>query len=263
MGTITALCEVNLWCVQEQSHGDEFVQTVFIYFFEVSKMKMNKIALACGVAMLGMSAQTMAEVSMNLGATSNYIWRGESQTGDAAAISGGVDWASDMGIYLGAWTSNVDFGGDTSPYELDLYGGYAGEVGDFGYDVGLIYYTYDQDDDANFLELGLSGDWKMLSAGLNYTLNGDADNDTSKYVSGDLYYFLGLGFDLPQEFAVGLTFGGYSYENDGVGGIEDYTHFLVDLSKSAGDFGDVTLSLTDTDQDDDDPKFFVSWSKTF
>lgn len=226
-------------------------------------MKMKKMALACGVAMLGMSAQSMAEVSMNIGATSNYIWRGVTQTDDAAAISGGVDWSSDIGIYLGAWASNVDFGPDTSPYELDLYGGYAGEVGDFGYDIGLIYYTYDSDDDANFLELGLSGSWKFLSAGLNYTLTGDADDDTSAYVDGDLYYFAGLNFDLPQDFSVGLTIGGYSFENDGVGAIDDYAHYLLDLSKSAGDFGDVTLSLTDTDLDDDDPKVFVSWSKTF
>jgi hypothetical protein len=57
-----------------------------------------------------------------------------------------------------------------------------------------------------------------------------------------------------------------------VGGVElDYTHYQVDLTKSAGDFGDVTLSLSDTDIDDtnpdaggdSDPRFFVSWSKTF
>ncbi len=36
-----------------------------------------------------------------------------------------------------------------------------------------------------------------------------------------------------------------------------------DLTKSAGDFGDVTLSLSDTDIDNDDMKFFVSWAKTF
>lgn len=226
-------------------------------------MKMNKIALACGIAMLGMSAQSVAEVSMNVGVTSNYIWRGVSQTEDAAAVSGGVDWSDASGLYTGAWVSNVDFGPNGSPYELDLYGGFAGEMGDFGYDVGLIYYTYDADDDANFLELGLSGSWQFLSVGLNYTLDGEADDDTSAFVEGDLYYYGGVSFDLPQDFAVGATIGSYSFENDGVGAVEDYTHYQVDLSKSAGDFGDVTLSLSDTDINDDDVKFLVSWSKSF
>jgi len=230
-------------------------------------MKINKLALACGVAMLGMSAQSMAEVSMNIGATSNYIWRGVTQTDDAAAISGGFDWSAESGLYAGTWVSNVDFGPccETS-YELDLYGGFANEVGDFGYDVGLIYYTYDEDDDANFLELGLSGSWQFLSAGLHYTLSSDVDdtNGAETFIEGDLYYYAGASFDLPEDFSVGLTLGAYSFEDDGVNGADfDYSHYQVDLSKSAGDFGDVTLSLSDTDIDDDDMKFFVSWSKTF
>ncbi len=75
---------------------------------------------------------------MNVGVTSNYIWRGISQTDDAAAVSGGLDWSGASGLYAGTWVSNVDFGAccETS-YELDLYGGFANEVGDFGYDVGL------------------------------------------------------------------------------------------------------------------------------
>ncbi len=204
---------------------------------------------------------------MNIGATSNYIWRGISQTSDAAAISGGLDWSDASGLYAGTWVSNVDFGAccETS-YELDLYGGYAGKVGDFGYDAGLIYYTYDQDDDANFLELALSGSWQFLSAGLNYTVSSDVEETAAAetFIEGDLYYYVGASFDLPQDFSVGLTLGSYSWEDDGVGGADlDYTHYQADLSKSAGDFGDVTLSLSDTDIDNDDMKFFVSWSKTF
>ena len=235
-------------------------------------MKMKKIALACGVALLGMSAQSFAEVSMNIGATSNYVWRGVSQTDDAAAISGGLDWSSPTGLYAGTWLSNVEFGEDEdgnslSPYELDLYGGFAGEINDFGYDVGLIYYTYDSDDDANFLELGASGSWMFLTAGLNYTISSDVEDTNAgaeSFIEGDLYYYAGVSFDLPENFSVGGTIGSYAFEDDGVNNADlDYTHYQLDLSRSAGDFGDVTLSLSDTDIDDDDMKFFVSWSKTF
>jgi uncharacterized protein (TIGR02001 family) len=200
---------------------------------------------------LGASAQSIAEVSMNIGATSNYIWRGMTQTSDEAAISGGLDWNSAMGLYAGTWVSNVSSG-----YELDLYGGYKGEVGDFGYDAGVIIYTYDSDADADFTELLFAADWKFLSGGINYTLS--ADNNDAE---GDFYYFAGLDFDLPQDFAVGGVIGTYDFDAGG-----DYTHFQVNLSKSAGDFGDVTLSLSDTDKDfgiDKDAKFFVSWSKGF
>ena len=230
-------------------------------------MQNKTTVLAVSIALLGLSAPAIAEVSMNIGATSNYVWRGVTQTDDKAAISGGLDWSSDSGLYAGTWVSNVDFGGpDTSPYELDLYGGYAGEAGDFGYDAGLIYYTYENDDDANFLELGLSGSWKFLSAGLNYTLSSDVDDTAGaeQFIEGDLYYFAGLSFDLPEDFGVGFTIGHYSFEDDGVGGADlNYTHYQADLSKSAGDFGDVTLSLSDTDIDNDDMKVFVSWAKTF
>jgi uncharacterized protein (TIGR02001 family) len=227
-------------------------------------MKMKRIALACGVALLGMSVQSMAEVSMNVGVTSNYIWRGVSQTDDAAAVSGGLDWSGASGLYAGTWVSNVDFGAccETS-YELDLYGGFANQVGDFGYDLGLIYYTYD---DANFLELALSGSWQFLSAGLNYTLSSDVEDTAAAetFIEGDLYYYAGVSFDLPEDFSAGLTIGSYSFEDDGVNNADfDYTHYQADLTKSAGDFGDVTLSLSDTDLDDDDMKFLVSWSKSF
>lgn len=232
-------------------------------------MKIKTTALVCSVAMLGLTAPAFAEVSMNIGATSNYVWRGISQTDDAAAISGGLDWSGASGLYAGTWASNVDFSKDCSTcgkYELDLYGGYTGTVGDFGYDAGLIYYTYEQDDDANFLELGLSGSWKMLSAGLNYTVSSEIDDTAAaeQFIEGDLYYYGGLKFDLPEDFGLGFTIGHYSFEDDGVAGADfDYTHYQADLSKSAGDFGDVTLSLSDTDKDNENMKVFVSWAKTF
>ena len=225
--------------------------------------KIKTTTAALSFALLGLSSSAFAEVSMNIGVTSNYVWRGVSQTDDQPAISGGVDWSGASGLYAGAWASNVDFGPDTSPYELDLYGGYAGKVADFGYDVGLIYYTYEPDDDANFLELALSGSWKFLSAGLNYTLSGEADDDTGAFVSGDLYYYGAFSYDLPEDFNIGLTLGRYDFENDGIGDIENYGYYQADLKKSAGDYGDVILSVSDTNMHDDSTKVFVSWAKTF
>lgn len=217
-------------------------------------MKMKKIVLACGAAMLGVTGVAGAEVSMNIGATSNYIWRGVTQTHDAAAVSGGIDWSGASGFYAGAWASNADWA-DNMSYELDLYGGFAGEVGDFGYDLGVIFYTYDEEAETDFAELALSGSWNFLSAGVNYTFSGDDDA-----VEGDTYIHAGVSFDLPENFAIGATLGNYDFDAEGA---DDYTHYQLDLSRSAGDFGDVTLSLSDTDVDGDDMKVFVSWGKSF
>lgn len=238
-------------------------------------MKMNKIALACGVAMLGLSSIAAAEVSMNIGVTSNYVWRGITQNGNSTALSGGLDWENGSGFYAGTWLSEA-----ATDYELDLYGGYGGSVGDFDYGVGLIYYTYSSDTDSNFLELGLSGGWHMLSFGLDYTISSDVDDASGSaetFIDGDMHYYVGASFDLAQDFTIGATVGQYAWEDDGVAGADlDYTYYQIDLTKNVGEFGDVTLSLSDTNisdedagdpnsenADDADMRFFISWSKGF
>lgn len=226
-------------------------------------MKMKKIAMACGVALLGANSLAQAELSANIGATSNYLWRGVSQTDDGAAISGGVDWAHDSGFYLGTWASNIDWGVGSSGAEVDFYGGFANEIGDFGYDAGLIYYYYPDSayDDSDFSELYLSGSWKFLSGGIAYTLHGDADSD-APFTDGDLYYHIAAGWDVAETWNLSGTIGHYDFD---AGGDFDYTHYQADLTKSAGDWGDVTFTVSQADEEsgDDDTKFLVSWSKTF
>lgn len=232
-------------------------------------MKMNRLALACGAAMLGLSSLASAEVSMNIGVTSNYVWRGMTQNDNSTAFSGGLDWSHESGFYAGTWISQA-----WTDYEMDLYGGYNGSIGDFGYGAGVTYYTYPSDDDANFAELGLSGSWQMLSFGLDYTFSSDIKDTKAaeQFIEGDLHYYVGASFDLPEDFSLGLTLGSYAFEDDGVGNADlDFTYYQVDLSKSVGEFGDVTLSLSDSDiknssdfgGEDGDLRFLVSWAKTF
>jgi uncharacterized protein (TIGR02001 family) len=86
-----------------------------------------------------------ADVAFNVGAVTDYRYRGISQTRVKPALQGGVDY-SQGGLYLGAWASTIkwikDFGGDAD-VEIDLYGGYKGELTkDLGYDVGVLSYVY-------------------------------------------------------------------------------------------------------------------------
>jgi len=232
-------------------------------------MKMNKLALACGVAMLGLSSVASAEISTNIGVTSNYVWRGVSQTGNDSAFSAGLDWDGGAGFTAGTWISQA-----ADDYELDLYGGYSGTMGDFGYGATVTYYTYSPDNDWNFAELGLSGSFKMITFGLDYTFYSqvdDVDGQSDPFLEGDLHYYVGASFDLPQDYSIGLTIGQYTFDDDGSPDDLDYSYYEIDLSKSVGEFGDLTFSFTDTNIDEDskiggevgDPRFFVSWAKSF
>ena len=77
-----------------------------------------------------------AEISGNIGVTSNYLWRGQTQTEDGSAVSGGLDYAGE-GYYAGVWASNTSFEG-TAGEEFDFYIGT--EIN--GIDVGYISYMY-------------------------------------------------------------------------------------------------------------------------
>ena len=91
--------------------------------------------------------------------TSDYVFRGVSQTDGKPALQGGIEFASEGGFYAGAWGSNVSWLSDlsttaapiSSSLELDVYGGYRGKFSDaVSYDVGLLYYAYPGDFPAGF-----------------------------------------------------------------------------------------------------------------
>ncbi len=222
-------------------------------------MKLNKLALAVGALVFAGSAA--AELSANIGATSNYVWRGVTQTDDGAAISGGLDYAHDSGFYAGTWASNVDFGSDDdTTAEVDLYGGYANELGSgLGYDFGVIYYAYPGGDELDFTEVYASLSFGPVTGGVNYTVDKEAGGDED-----DVYYHLSASFDVAPTWSIGGTIGHYDFDSG-----DSYNHGQIDIGKSVGDFGDFTLSVSVVDEDDDgldfdgDTLVFVSWGKTF
>jgi uncharacterized protein (TIGR02001 family) len=125
-------------------------------------MKTNFVTLAITLLSLSASsafAQTKAPepdytLSFNVGATTDYRYRGISQSRLKPAVQGGLDLSLKNGIYVGAWASTIswikDAGAPTlanvntgsSPLELDLYGGYKGTAGAVSYDVGALQYFY-------------------------------------------------------------------------------------------------------------------------
>ena len=86
-------------------------------------------------------------LSFNAGVVTDYRYRGISQTRLKPAVQGGLDFAHKSGFYLGAWASTIkwieDSGSTDGKVELDLYGGYKGELTrGLAYDVGVLRYEY-------------------------------------------------------------------------------------------------------------------------
>jgi len=256
----------------------------------MSKMTKSLMAASVLAATTLASGAATAEVSMNIGATSNYIWRGVTASANEAAVSGGIDYNHDSGFYAGAWTSslgNTDGEqGEIDPAtseptsspagsELDYYAGFGGAFGDFSYDINVTAYTYPQLKDWDFTEVGVSGTYSFFTVGLNSTVASDVedvDGQADAFIEGDMYYYISADMPLANDYSVAVTYGSYQFEDDGVGGEElDYSHYQLAVTKSAGDFGDVTLAYDKNDMDDinttdykeDAGLISISWTKSF
>lgn len=111
--------------------------------------------------------------------TTDYRYRGMTQTQSDPALQGGFALTHESGVYAGVWGSNVNFGTDDPHLELDPYIGYATELPFAGkptLDVGLWYYGYPSASDLNWLELyaklgfsDLIASGDSLLASVNYT----------------------------------------------------------------------------------------------
>jgi uncharacterized protein (TIGR02001 family) len=106
---------------------------------------MKQILAALLLATTGVVAQ--AQTTGNVGVTSDYRFRGISQTQNAMALQGGVDYVNKSGLYVGNWNSTVSnrVYTDSTGLEMDLYGGYKMDIAKgFKLDVGSYNYVYSQ-----------------------------------------------------------------------------------------------------------------------
>lgn len=115
-------------------------------------MKRILMSAACAASLL--SAPAFAEeespwtVSGTVAVTSNYMFRGFTQSNTDPALQASVTVAHTSGFYAGFWGSTIDFNdggfnGNASEFELDLYAGYGFSLGEnTALDLNVTYYAY-------------------------------------------------------------------------------------------------------------------------
>ena len=78
----------------------------------------KKLSIAMGIALASLTTAASAEFSGNVALTTDYVWRGVSQTDEGPAVQGGFDYEHESGFSAGVWGSNVDFDGDTGVIKI-------------------------------------------------------------------------------------------------------------------------------------------------
>lgn len=170
-------------------------------------------------------------VSGSVTLTSDYRFRGVSQSDNSFALQGGLTATHESGFYAGFWSSSLagwgTFGGPN--LELDLFGGFAFPVGGGTLDVGLTWFMYPSGaNNTDFAELfaKLSGDLGPVSllAGVAYAPKQEALGNWSNHpdsrigdTEDNLYLWGDVSYGIPDTPVTLKAHLGYSDGNPGLG----------------------------------------------
>ncbi len=192
----------------------------------------------------------------NVGITTDYIFRGISQSQQKPAIQGGFDYSHSSGVYLGTWASNVAWVRDTgfktnSSLELDIYGGYKwGFAPDMTLDLGALAYIYPgnkvagaPDTDSTEIYAGLS--WKFVTLKYNHTVSKNLFGWVSpmgQKSKGSGYLDLSVNYEVAEGLTLNGHVGRQKIKNFSAA---SYTDWKLGLTKDVG-FGSLGIAYTGT-----------------
>ena len=190
-------------------------------------------------------------VTGNIGLFSEYRFRGIAQTFGEPALQGGFDYAHSSGFYAGNWNSNVNQGAGFpgASLEMDFYGGFKKSFGDFGIDVGFIWYLYPGSEASattqyspvntagtihsgkvDNKEIYIGGSWKFLSLKYYYSIDDYFSIPESKKST---YIDLGATWDLGNGWGVNGHVGQLKLKSVTNG---DYTDWKLGVTKDIGGY---------------------------
>jgi len=190
---------------------------------------LSSLALAC--ARPACAEVEAGAISAAVTLTSDYLFRGYSQTKGAPALQAGLDYSGPLGLGFGAWASNVDFVSDGAPpdgadVEIDLFVTHGWKLGErVALDTTLIRYVYPG------TTPGIDYDYNELMLALH---PGDVATFTVVYAndalaSGEpaLLYELAASYPLPRGLELSTRLGYYDLERAFGSG---YAYYALGLS---------------------------------
>lgn len=214
----------------------------------------SKLLNALMSAVLAVPGMAMAEeassFSANVGFTSNYVFRGISQTGTKPAIQGGFDYAHASGFYAGVWGSNISWLSDAgaatnASVELDTYLGFSASFAEgFTYHIGFLRYNYPgtyaagaTKADTNEIYGALG--YKWFTAKYSYSLGKTFGVPDAK---GTNYLEINADFPLAESFTLSAHVGKQTYKGSSAayvtagGPTATYSDYKLGVTRELGGF---------------------------
>lgn len=196
-------------------------------------------ALAVGPAL---AQDDEVSVEFNIGAATDYVFRGVSNTDENPQVFGGVDVSAGL-FYAGVWVSNVDYN-DGTDAEYDLYAGISPTVGAVSFDFGALYYGYvdaPSGADYNYLELQAKASVPAgpvtLGTGFYYV------PDSYGHVDSSAYYEVNGEYSATDKLSFSAALGRQTFDGPG-----DYTTWNVGAGYQLTDNLGLDLRYHDTDK---------------
>ena len=227
-------------------------------------MQKSKLLVAVLGTLIAMPALADSPFSANVSLTTDYLYRGISQTGHKPAIQGGFDYANPSGFYAGVWGSSISWIGDAytatagaagatnAGTEIDTYLGFSNSFAtDFTYDVGFLRYnypgTYGANTKADTNEVYGKIGYKWVSFKYSYS-TGDTFGTAS--ASGTDYLDLSVSYPIESSgITLGAHYGKQKYKGPNAGtGTTDlsYNDYNVSVAKDLGSGYTATLLYSNT-----------------
>jgi len=201
-------------------------------------MKTLSLASACAtgallVASFGSMSLALADsphsISANVGITTNYMFRGVSQTNNGPAIQGGFDYEyTPVNLYAGVWASNIDSDGyDGASMELDIYAGWSPSWQGVDFDIGYLRYQYPKTGTSE----NNTDEWHI---GISYDVKGYFTPSYTAYYSDDFfglgeawYHDVGVEVPLPYDFTLAGHYGWNRFDDSS----SNYQDYSVGISR--------------------------------
>jgi uncharacterized protein (TIGR02001 family) len=230
------------------------------------QMKLRTFLLTTAIVMAAPVAALAQDLSasVNVGITSDYVWRGVSQSNEEPSLSGGVDVSSGI-FYAGTWLGQVDFGTEAS-VEWDFYAGIKPSLGPVTLDLGVLYYAYPDETSLDTLEAKVAASFEANDA-VSFTGSLFYSPEVGEGGPSSIYTELAAAFDIPAnlgifDLSLAASVGNFNYEDT----LDDYVNYRLGIAGATENGFTVTLAYTDTDSDGGaiyDGRFAVSLVKAF